>query len=84
METILLILTVGALCVACFFVGAKVGQTVAKGEDIKPPQIDPLKPFREREERQEAKREQERMDAIMRNIDRYDGTGIGQEDIPRG
>lgn len=84
METILLILTVGALCVACFFVGAKVGQTVAKGEDIKPPKIDPLKPFREREERQEAKKEQERMDAVMRNIDRYDGTGIGQEDIPRG
>lgn len=84
METILLILTVGALCVACFFVGACVGQTAAKGEDIKPPKIDPLKPFREREERQEAKREQERMDAIMRNIDRYDGTGIGQEDIPRG
>lgn len=84
METILLILTVGALCVACFFVGAKVGQTVAKGEDIKPPQIDPMKVFREHEERQEAKKEQERMDAIMRNIDRYDGTGIGQEDIPRG
>lgn len=84
METILLILTVGALCVACFFVGAKVGQTVAKGEEIQAPKIDPLKPFREREERQEAKKEQERMDAIMRNIDRYDGTGIGQEDIPRG
>lgn len=84
METILLILTVGALCVACFFVGACVGQTAAKGEDIKPPKIDPLKPFREHEERREAKKEQERMDAIMRNIDRYDGTGIGQEDIPRG
>lgn len=84
METILLILTVGALCVACFFVGAKVGQTVAKGEDIKPPQIDPMKVFREYEERKEAKKEQERIDTVMYNIDHYDGTELGQKDVPRG
>ena len=84
METILLILTIGALNVACFFIGAKVGQTVAKGEDLKPPQIDPLKPIRDAQNRREADRERERYEAIMRNIDSYDGTGIGQEDIPRG
>ena len=84
METILLILTVGALCVACFFVGAKVGQTVAKGEDIKPPQIDPLKPIRDAQNRREADKERERIEAIMYNVDHYDGTGSGQKEIPRG
>ena len=81
---ILLVLTTGALCVACFFVGARVGQKVSKGEDIKLPDIDPMKPIRERQERKAAEREQERFDAILRNIDSYDGTEQGQEDIPRG
>ena len=81
---ILLVLTTGALCVACFFVGARVGQKVSKGEDIKLPKIDPMQPIRERQERKAAEREQERFDAILRNIDSYDGTEQGQEDIPRG
>lgn len=80
----LLILVVGALCIACFFVGAKVGQTVSKGEDIKLPEVDPLKPIREMQERKQEQRERERYEAILRNIDNYDGTEQGQEDIPRG
>lgn len=81
---ILLVLVTGALCVACFFVGAKVGQKVSRGETIETPKIDPLGAFRKREERKEARREQERIDTIMRNIENYDGTGNGQEDVPRG
>lgn len=80
----LLILVVGALNIACFFFGAKVGQTVSKGEPIELPKVDPLKAIREREDRKEALREQERYDAIMRNIENYDGTSRGQEDVPRG
>ena len=71
---ILLVLTTGALGVACFFVGARVGQKVSKGEDIELPKIDPMQPIRERQERNAAEREQERFDAILRNIDTYDGT----------
>ena len=81
---ILLVLTTGALCIACFFVGAKVGQKVSKGEDITLPEIDLMQPIREMQERREADREKERMEAILRNIDNYDGTEQGQEDIPRG
>lgn len=81
---ILLILVVGTLNIACFFIGAKVGQKVAKGENIELPQIDPMKAIREREDRREARKEQERIDTIMRNIESYDGTGSGQEDVPRG
>lgn len=81
---ILLVLVTGALCLACFFVGAKVGQKVSRGETIETPKIDPFKTFRQREERKEQQREQERIDTILRNIESYDGTGSGQEDVPRG
>lgn len=81
---ILLVLITGALCVACFFVGAKVGQTVSKGEPIQLPKVDPMKPIRDRQERKAAEAEQEKYDAIMRNIENYDGTEAGQEDVPRG
>ena len=32
---VLLLLVMGAVNIACFMVGAKVGQTVAKGEEVK-------------------------------------------------
>lgn len=83
METIFIILTVGALNVACFFIGAKVGQTVAKGERIEAPSVNPFKAYREREARKEAEAERDKVEAIMRNIDSYDGTGAHQEDVPR-
>lgn len=79
----LLILVVGALCVACFFVGAKVGQTVVQGEKIELPEVDPMKPIRERKERKQADKEQERYYTMLENIDCYDGTSSGQKDIPR-
>ncbi len=69
-------------CIVCFVVGAKVGQTVAKGKEIEMPRMDPLGAYREHRESKEARKEQERWEAIMRNIDNFDGTSIGQEDIP--
>lgn len=81
---IAVILVVGALCIACFFVGAWVGTRVSKGEDIEMPSISPLKAHREREARKEAQRAQERVDTILQNIDNYDGTAQGQKDVPRG
>lgn len=81
---ILLVLITGALCVACFFVGAKVGQTVSKGETIELPKVDPMKAIREHQDRKQAQAEQDRYDAILRNIENYDGTERGQEDVPRG
>ena len=80
---ILLILTVGALNIACFFIGAKVGQTVAKGKEIEAPSVNPLKAIREREARKEAEAEQSKVNTILENIERYDGTAQGQKDVPR-
>lgn len=74
----------GAACIACFLIGAKVGQTVSKGEDINVPTINPLQAYREREARKEAEMEQSRLETIMQNIENYDGTGNGQKDVPGG
>ena len=80
---ILLILTVGALNVVCFFIGAKVGQKAAKGEDIKLDIPNPVEAIREHKDKKQADKEQERIDIIMQNIENYDGTGRNQKDVPR-
>lgn len=80
---IALVLTVGAMCIISFTVGAKIGQKVVKGEDIKLPTINPVEMYREHEERREAKKEQDRLDTILQNIESYDGTSAGQKDVPR-
>lgn len=80
----LALLVMGAVNIACFMIGAKVGQTVAKGEEIKLPNINPMEAYREHQDKVEAQREQERLDTILRNIEAYDGSGNGQEEVPRG
>jgi hypothetical protein len=81
---IALVLVVGAMCILCFMLGAKVGQKVVKGEPVELPNLDPFKAYREHEARKAQREEQERLNTVLRNIDRYDGTGNGQEDVPRG
>lgn len=81
---VLLILTVGAVSLLCFFIGAKVGQTVSKGETIKTPEVNPIKAYNEHKAQKEAQKEADRMEAIMRNIEAYDGTAMGQVDVPGG
>lgn len=77
------IIAVGAMNILCFMIGAKVGQRVSKDEPIELPSLDPLKAAREHREQRESKREQDKYDAILRNIENYDGTDRGQEDIPQ-
>lgn len=80
---ILLLLVACAMNIVCFYIGARVGQTVSKGEKVEMPSMNPMKAVREHQDRKEAQREQDRYEAILRNIDAYDGTNGGQEDVPR-
>lgn len=80
---LLLILLTGTLNIACLSIGVKLGQKVDKDEPIELPTINPIKAIREREDRRVAEKEQNRMDAILQNIDNYNGTSIGQKDVPR-
>lgn len=80
---ILIIFVVSTLNVACFYIGAIVGQKVVKGETLEVPNLNPMEAYRAKEEKKEAQKEQDKVEAIMRNIERYDGTPYGQEEIPR-
>lgn len=80
---LLLVFIVSALNIVCFMVGAEVGQKVAMGEKVELPTINPLKIAREHNDRKQAEMEQDKFDTILRNIECYDGTGKGQEDVGR-
>ena len=80
---ILLIAVVSTLNIVCFFIGAKVGQKVNRDEPIEMPSINPINALQEHRERKAAEKEQDRLDTILRNIEAYDGTEIGQRDVPR-
>lgn len=84
METVIIIAAVAAANIACFLIGVKTGVAVAKGEEIKLIEIPRTEDHTVKEARQEAEWEKQRMDTILRNIDNYDGTPYGQEDVPRG
>lgn len=76
------ILAMGFVCAACFLLGARVGQAASKGEKIETPAINPMEAWRNRQDKKEAKAEQDRLNTILRNIESYDGTDRGQEDVP--
>ena len=77
---ILIILVVGIMNVLCFFIGAKIGQKVSKGEPIEAP--NPVKAIRKELDSFEQRKELEKYKIINENIDSYNGTSIGQKDIP--
>jgi hypothetical protein len=74
-------LTTGTLCCVCFLIGAKVGQKVSNGEPVELPSVNPIKAIKEHKEQKEAEIEADKLDTILRNIERYDGTSKGQEDV---
>lgn len=78
---ILLVIAVGALNVACFLIGAKVGQKVSRDEPVTLPPLNPMKLYQEHREKKEAEREQDRRSKILQNIEIYDGTASGQQDV---
>lgn len=81
METVLLVLLMGAMNLLAFIVGARTAQKADRGEEIKLPSINPMEAYKEHREKAEANKEQERLNTIMENINNYDGTGMGQKDI---
>ena len=81
---ILLLAVLAASNILCFLIGARVGQKVIKGEEVQLPMIDPLKVYREHQDRKEVQAEQDRIEAILQNVEAYNGTAIGQKDVPKG
>lgn len=68
----------------CLIVGVSIGQKTSKNKEIK---INPISAIKQevKETKEEKKQElkQRQIDTMLKNIDNYDGTGLGQRDIPK-
>ena len=82
-DTLILIVSIGIMNILCFFIGAKIGQKVVRQEPIEMPKIQPIKAIREHNENREVVRIQEKDRILSENIDNYNGTSLGQQDLPR-
>lgn len=81
---VLLLAVMGATNLLCFIYGAKVGQSVSKGEKVEVPSMNPMEAVREHQAKKEAKFQQTKNEIILENIESYDGTPYGQKDVPKG
>lgn len=82
-DTILLLFLVGCFILVAYTLGLKNGQKLKNNEEIKLPEMNPVKVIKNEIENYEEKKKQEINEINMFNIDNYDGTGLGQKDIPR-
>jgi hypothetical protein len=78
---VLILAVFGTVNIFCFLLGTKVGMAVKKDEEIKLPSVNPVEAVKEHINKREAKIEQDRIDKIMQNIERYDGSSNGQIDV---
>lgn len=83
MESLAIVLAVGAMNILCFLVGVNVRQKVDKGEPVKVTPPDVVAAVREHKQQVAEDAEKERFDAILRNVDNYDPYGGGQEEVSR-
>lgn len=82
LEVILFCCIFGLFILASYTLGLRNGQKLAKREEITMPEMNPVKVINKQIESVEQKKEQKAFDIMMSNIDNYDGTGLGQKDIP--
>ena len=81
-ETIILCTIFGVFILVAYSLGLKNGQRISKNEEVVIPNINPVKVVTEEIEKHEEKKKQQAYEIMMSNIDNYDGTGLGQQDIP--
>lgn len=81
---ILLCTVFGVFILFSFVIGVRIGQKVNNDEPIR---LNPIRAIDEYKEEKEVKRQiketETKLNVMLDNIDSYDGTGLGQKDIPR-
>lgn len=83
METIIILVIAAVLSAGSLIIGIVIGQRLGRGEAIRVPELDPTRVIQSRAEKAAQKAEDDRMAVILRNLERYDGTSYGQEEVPR-
>jgi len=81
-EAIILCTIFGVFIIIAYSLGLKNGQKLSKNEEVVVPNINPIKVIADEKERYEERKKQEIQEINSYNIDHYDGTGLGQKDIP--
>lgn len=81
METIALLFLFGIFIILSYTLGLKNGQKLKNNEEIKMPEVNPVKFVRNEIDNFEERKKQAAFETMISNIDNYDGTGLGQKDI---
>lgn len=81
-ELVLFCCVFGLFIMASYTLGLRNGQKLARKEEVKMPNLNPIEIVNNQIEKHEERKEQSVIDIMMENINNYDGTGIGQQDIP--
>lgn len=72
------------MCILSFVIGAMIGQRAQKGKDIT---INPVKAIKEEIKETKEKKQEDlkirQINTMLKNIDNYDGSGMGQTEIPK-
>ena len=83
MKTIDLIIICG-FNLFSFVMGAKIGQMIVKGKEIKVNPVNIIKDeIKENKMNKEESLRKRKFNTMWDNIEKYDGTGLGQKQIPR-
>jgi hypothetical protein len=82
-EAIALVVTISIMNMVCFTLGTSVRQKVDKGKEVSMPDVNPVHMYHDHQKRKEQAKKASQREVLLRNIERYDGTPFGQEDIPR-
>lgn len=74
----------GIFIMSSFVIGVILGQKLNRNEKIEVNPVKAIEDYKEeREYKREIQQEQTKLDIMLENIDNYDGTGIGQKNIPK-
>ena len=81
-ECILLCTIFGVFILLSYTLGIRNGQKLSKNEEIKLPEVNPITIVNNEKEKYEERKKQDALEVMLENIENYDPTGKGQQDIP--
>ncbi len=86
-ETVIISALFGIFILISFITGLHYGSKIGRNEEIRMPNLNPVKKIKEdiKAYKQEKAEETDQLitDIMLQNIENYDGSGLGQIDIPR-